>query len=175
MLTRSLFISESSDIPVDKPVAENEKPAAEMKDAPESSSAAVAGESVHETVSAGADTAAGDKQDSAVASAQTPKSKVNRKSIGGSAKGKKLNKKASKAKIHHIDAKPGDFFFAKLKGFPPWPSVVCDEDMLSHNLLNRRPVSAAREDGSYREDFADGGKKVMDRTFPIMFLHTNEL
>ena len=99
-----------------------------------------------------------------------------RKSTGANeAKGKKLNKKQSKAKILHLDAKPGDHFFAKLKGFPPWPVVVAEESMLPPTMLSSRHVSAARPDGTYREDFADGGKKVAERTFPVMYLHTNEL
>lgn len=113
------------------------------------------------------------------AAAVTPKTKTpaRRKSTAGadSAKGKKLNKKGSKAAILHIDAKPGEHYFIKLKGFPQWPCIICDEDMLPHALLKSRPVSAARTDGSYREDFADGGKRVHDRTFPIMYLATNEL
>ncbi|CAJ2501772.1 Uu.00g046250.m01.CDS01 [Anthostomella pinea] len=102
------------------------------------------------------------------------KSKARRKSSGVAAKAQKLNKKASKAKILHTDAKPGDHFFAKLKGFPPWPVVVCEEDMLPQNMLNSRPVTAVRPDGTYRDDFADGGKRVADRTFAVMYLHTNE-
>ncbi|KAI0432952.1 hypothetical protein F5Y09DRAFT_113895 [Xylaria sp. FL1042] len=102
------------------------------------------------------------------------KSQPRRKSTSVADKGKKLNRKASKAKILHVDAKPGDHYFAKLKGFPPWPVVICEEDMLPHNMLNSRPVTAARPDGTYREDFADGGKRVGDRTFPVMYLHTNE-
>lgn len=113
------------------------------------------------------------------AAAVTPKTKTpaRRKSTAGadSAKGKKLNRKGSKAAILHIDAKPGEHYFIKLKGFPQWPCIICDEDMLPHALLKTRPVSAARTDGSYREDFADGGKRVHDRTFPIMYLATNEL
>lgn len=89
--------------------------------------------------------------------------------------GKKLNKKASKAKIIHLDAKPGQHFFAKLKGFPLWPVIICEEDMLPQNMLSTRPVTAARPDGTYREDFADGGKRAADRTYPVMYLHTNEL
>ena len=42
-------------------------------------------------------------------------------------KGKKLNKKKSMNKITHLDAQPGDIFFARLKSYPPWPSIVCDE------------------------------------------------
>ena len=38
-----------------------------------------------------------------------------------------------------------------------------------------RPVTAARPDGTYREDFADGGKRAGDRTYPVMYLYTNEL
>ncbi|KAI1811730.1 hypothetical protein GGS20DRAFT_84233 [Poronia punctata] len=102
------------------------------------------------------------------------KSHARRKSTGAADKSKKLNRKASRVKILHLDAKPGDHFFAKLKGFPPWPVVICEEDMLPHNMLSSRPVTAARPDGSYREDFAEGGKRVADRTYPVMYLHTNE-
>ncbi|KAI1174969.1 hypothetical protein F4777DRAFT_349171 [Nemania sp. FL0916] len=106
--------------------------------------------------------------------AQEAKSQSRRKSTGTANKGKTLNRKASKAKILHLDAKPGDHYFAKLKGFPPWPVVICEEDMLPQNMLNSRPVTAARPDGTLREDFADGGKRAGDRTFPVMYLHTNE-
>ncbi|KAK8126233.1 uncharacterized protein PG998_001992 [Apiospora kogelbergensis] len=41
-------------------------------------------------------------------------------------------------------------------------------------MLSTRPVTAARPDGTYREDFADGGKRAGDRTYPVMYLHTNE-
>ncbi|KAI0842059.1 hypothetical protein F5Y06DRAFT_167017 [Hypoxylon sp. FL0890] len=101
------------------------------------------------------------------------KSKARRKSAG-TAQTKKLNKKQSKAKILHVDAKPGEHYFAKLKGFPPWPVIIADESMLPASMLNSRPVTAARPDGTYREDFADGGKRIADRTFPVMYLHTNE-
>lgn len=102
-----------------------------------------------------------------------PKGKQ-RKSIGAADKGKKLNKKASRAKILHLDAAPGDHYFVKLKGFPQWPVIICDEDMLPQSLLKSRPVTARRADGTYREDYADGGKRAGDRTFPVMYLHTNE-
>lgn len=103
------------------------------------------------------------------------KSKSRRKSTGTSdSKGKKLNRKASR-KILHLDAKPGDHYFVKLKGFPQWPAIVCDEDMLPQALIKTRPVTAIRPDGTYREDYAEGGKRVADRTYPVMYLHTNEL
>ena len=110
------------------------------------------------------------------AGASASKSKAKRKSIGaGESKGKKLNKKQSKQRVLHLDAKPGEHYFVKLKGHPQWPVIICDEDMLPASLLKTRPVTAKRADGSYREDFADGGKKVADRTFPVMYLETNEL
>ena len=90
-------------------------------------------------------------------------------------KSKKLNKKKSQAKITHLDAKPGDYFFARLKSYPPWPSIICDEDILPHSLLTTRPITTKKPDGTYNEAYADGGKKVLDRTFPVMFLYTNEL
>jgi PWWP domain len=90
-------------------------------------------------------------------------------------KNKKLNKKKSMQKITHLDAKPGDYYFARLKSYPPWPSIICDGEMLPQSLLSTRPVTTKKEDGTYRDDYADGGKKVSERTYPIMFLQTNEL
>ena len=62
-----------------------------------------------------------------------------------------------------------------MKGFPKWPAIICDDEMLPEALLANRPVTARRPDGTYREDFLKGGKNVRDRTYPIMFLGTYEL
>ncbi|KAJ3494658.1 hypothetical protein NLG97_g3937 [Lecanicillium saksenae] len=107
----------------------------------------------------------------AAAATETPSSKKNnrRKSVGGG-----LSRKGSKARLSHADAKPGDHFLVKLKGFPPWPVIICDESMLPPALTSSRPVSAAKSDGTYSEAYADGGKRVNDRTFPVMYLFTNE-
>ena len=75
----------------------------------------------------------------------------------------------------HLDVQPGDYWFVQMKGYPPWPAIICDEEMLPTTLLDKRPVSARRPDGSYREDFQEGGKNVRDRRYPVMFLGTNEL
>lgn len=124
------------------------------------------------------DAASGEPIDGTV---ETPvsgsKAKAPRRKSGGvpEHKGKKLNKKASKAKITHSDAQPGDYFFIRLKGYPLWPAIVCDETMLPEPIIKTRPVTAARADGTYRTGYEDGGPKVKDRTFPVMYLHTNEL
>ena len=47
--------------------------------------------------------------------------------------------------------------------------------MLPSSLLTTRPVTAMKDDGTYNEAYADGGKKANERTYPIMFLYTNEL
>lgn len=148
------------------------------------------GDAVHETKEDGADVADESKveeeaskeqkpveQDTAAADAATPASKdKKRKSTGGvpEHKGKKLNKKKSMPTLN-LTCKPGDFYWARLKGYPPWPSVICDESMLPESLLATRPVSTARPDGDIRPDYAEGGKNAKERTFPIMFLSTNEL
>ncbi|KFY49092.1 hypothetical protein V495_00740 [Pseudogymnoascus sp. VKM F-4514 (FW-929)] len=107
--------------------------------------------------------------------ASASKSKARRKSSGvPEHKGRKLNKKESKAKMSNIHAQPGEYYFIKLRGFPKWPGIVASEGMLPELILKSRPVTAARADGSYREDFAEGGKNTLDRTFPVMFLETNE-
>lgn len=172
----SLLLSPSTET-TEKAAAEQteEKPDIEMTDdaAPTAEPASEAADAAETAASEPADQAGGD-----AAAADTSKSKAasKRKSIGGGeTKGKKLNKKASKPRILHLDAKPGDYFFVKLKGFPQWPVIICDEDMLPASLLRSRPVTAKRADGTYREDYADGGKNVADRTFPVMYLHTNEL
>lgn len=109
-------------------------------------------------------------------SAQTPaKGKARRKSAVGEAKGKTLNRKGSKARLTHLDAKPGDHFLVKLKGFPAWPAIICDESMLPPALTESRPVTAQRPDGTWNEPYADGGKRAYDRNFPVMYLYTNEL
>ncbi|ELR10489.1 hypothetical protein VC83_04786 [Pseudogymnoascus destructans] len=103
------------------------------------------------------------------------KSKARRKSSGvPEHKGRKLNKKESKAKMSNIHAQPGEYYFIKLRGFPKWPGIVASEDMLPDAILKSRPVTTAKPDGTYREDFAEGGKNTLDRTFPVMFLETNQ-
>ena len=62
-----------------------------------------------------------------------------------------------------------------MKGHPPWPSVVCDEEMLPHSLLTTRPMTARLPDKTFRKpEYEDGGKRAHERTFSIMFLSTNE-
>ena len=86
-------------------------------------------------------------------------------------KTKKLNKKKSKQAITHLDAKPGEYYLARMKGHPPWPSVICDEEMLPQSLIDSRPVTTKLPDGTFKKpEYADGGKRAHERTFPIMFL-----
>lgn len=103
-----------------------------------------------------------------------------RASVGGSSKkkssaipehkSKKLNKKKSKP-MTNLNAQPGEYYIARMKGHPPWPSIICDEDMLPQSLLTTRPVTAQLADGSFKKpEYADGGKRAYERTFPIMFL-----
>jgi hypothetical protein len=98
-----------------------------------------------------------------------------RKSTAGSPeKGKKLSKKASKAQLL-VNAKPGGQFLVKLKGYPLWPAIIIDEAMMPESLLKSRPVTAARPDGTFHENYAEGGKRMQDRTFPVMYYRTHEL
>ncbi|PQE20904.1 pwwp domain-containing protein [Rutstroemia sp. NJR-2017a BBW] len=126
-----------------------------------------------EAIAPAADGSAEPADGTADTPASASKSKSRRKS-GIPEHKKKLNKKQSKAKMTHIDAKPGDYFFVRLKGYPLWPAIVCDEAMLPTTLLRTRPVTAMRADGTYRADYEDGGPKAKDRTFPVMYLYTNE-
>ncbi|KAJ9669020.1 hypothetical protein H2201_000846 [Coniosporium apollinis] len=120
---------------------------------------------------------AGEEATAAEAGGATAGSKKKEKRKSGAGvpehKTKKLNKKKSMVNLH-LDVKPGEYWWARMKGHPTWPSIVCDEEMLPESLLSKRPVSAARVDGSYRPDFEEGGKNARDRRYPIMFLGTNE-
>jgi hypothetical protein len=121
--------------------------------------------------------AEGPSEPAAAPSPPTTNGKANkRKSVGGvpEHKGKKLNKKKSMPNLQ-LDCKPGQYYWARLKGYPPWPAIICDEEMLPESLLASRPVSTTRADGSLRDDFKEGGKNAKERTFPVMFLATNEL
>lgn len=102
--------------------------------------------------------------------------KEKRKSTSGvpEHKSKSLKKKKSMPTLH-LDCKPGDYYWARLKGHQPWPAIICDEQMLPEMLLGTRPVSTTRPDGSLREDFKEGGKNAKERTYAVMFLQTNEL
>ncbi|KAK7520157.1 hypothetical protein IWZ03DRAFT_412930 [Phyllosticta citriasiana] len=141
-----------------------EKPASEEKDNTE------VREEEKAEVDAGENSTAGVNGASASA-----KSNGKRKSTGGvpEHKSKKLNKKKSMPSLN-LSVKPGEYWWARMKGYASWPVIICDEGMLPESLLNKRPVSAIRPDGTYREDFADGGKNARDRRYPVMFLGTNE-
>lgn len=85
-------------------------------------------------------------------------------------KSKKLNKKKSRP-LTNLNAQPGEYYFARMKGHPPWPSIICDEEMLPQSLLDTRPVTTKLPDGTYKKpEYADGGKRAHERTFPVMFL-----
>ncbi|PGG97023.1 hypothetical protein GX51_07522 [Blastomyces parvus] len=147
--------------------ADKPEPAAETQEEKKDESGAPA----EETAEAAAPSADGANGTPA---ASKKSSAGKRKSTAGDSRGKKLNKKKSVARITHLDAKPGEYYIARLKSYPPWPSIICDEEMLPDSLLSTRPVTTKQVDGTYREDYSDGGKRVHDRTFPIMFLYTNE-
>ena len=85
-------------------------------------------------------------------------------------KSKKLNKKKSRP-LTNLSAQPGEYYIARMKGHPPWPSIIADEDMLPDNILSSRPVTAPLPDGSFKKaEYAEGGKRAHERTYPIMFL-----
>ncbi|KAF1912423.1 hypothetical protein BDU57DRAFT_582678 [Ampelomyces quisqualis] len=83
-------------------------------------------------------------------------------------------KKKKAAPELRLDVSPGEMYMVAMRGYQPWPVIICDEEMLPESLLSKRPVSAKRIDGTYREDFLEGGKNAKDRRYPVMFLGTNE-
>jgi len=101
----------------------------------------------------------------------TPASSKKKKASGvPEHKTKKLNRKKSKPMLH-LEALSGELYLARMKGHPPWPSIIAEEDMLPESILKKRPITAAQPDGTFKKpDYAPGGKRENERTFPIMFL-----
>ncbi|CBX95630.1 hypothetical protein IAQ61_004455 [Plenodomus lingam] len=107
-----------------------------------------------------------------------PKKATNGKRKSGAGVPEHKKKTPAKGKKNapklRLDVSAGDMFMVAMRGYQPWPVIVCDEEMLPESLLSKRPVSAKRIDGTYREDFLEGGKNAKDRRYPVMFLGTNE-
>lgn len=106
--------------------------------------------------------------------ASTKKTSKDRRRSSGVGE-KKLNRKKSMTRVTQLNAKPGEYYLARLRSYAPWPAIICDEEILPVSLIESRPVTAAQEDGTYRADYADDGKRAHERTFPVMFFETNEL
>ncbi|KAL5624640.1 hypothetical protein BROUX41_004700 [Berkeleyomyces rouxiae] len=146
----------------------------------ETPAASASEEKADESTVKSEDKAASEDKDTEMKDADEPVEKketvaskaTHRKKAGGASAGGR--KKKAVRTTQFIDAQPGDQFLVKLKGFPAWPAVIADEDMLPTQLLSTRPVTARRADGTYRDDYAEGGKRMNDRSFPVMYLHTNE-
>ncbi|KAF2467570.1 uncharacterized protein BDR25DRAFT_63824 [Lindgomyces ingoldianus] len=126
---------------------------------------------------AGDETAAGLTAEVANGAPASSKKLNNKRKSGASVpehKKKTPSKKKKGTPELRLNVSPGDYWFVAMRGFAPWPVIVCDEEMLPETLLSKRPVSAQRIDGTYREDFLPDGKNAKDRRYPIMFLGTNE-
>jgi hypothetical protein len=107
--------------------------------------------------------------------ATAKKNNDKRKSGAGEKKKQTPAKKKKAAPELRLNVSPGEMYMVAMRGYQPWPIIICDEEMLPESLLSKRPVSAKRIDGTYREDFLEGGKNAKDRRYPVMFLGTNEL
>lgn len=157
---------ESAEAPAQQPSAPAE--ATDAKEQPQESGDAAA------ATPAKPDAAVQPEANGTPASTKKSGGSAKRKSTGGvpEHKGKQNRRKSAVVQVH---AKPGEYYLARLRSFPPWPSIVCDEEMLPASLLETRPVSAYRADGTIRDDYSENGKRGHERTYPVMFLQTNEL
>lgn len=168
-MTANLLRLSESDAATDKKTeveAEAEKPAPSTED----SETKASGEAVGAAPADAEAAAPAEANGTPVSAKQAAKNR--RTSTGGS---QKLNRKKSQSRITHLDAKPGQTYLARLRSYAPWPAIICDEAILPDSLLETRPVTAMQKDGSYRGDYADGGRRSHERTFPVMFFGTNEL
>ncbi|KAL5395017.1 hypothetical protein PMIN04_005274 [Paraphaeosphaeria minitans] len=170
--------SDSGDVPADAPVEDQVPEAAAATD-----DQAPKDDATDAKPDAAAAEGSGDAAASEALSAtngtpvRSKKANKGRKSAGGvpEHKGKKTpNKKGKKEVKLNLNTKPGDMWMVAMRGYQPWPVVVADEDMLPESLLAKRPVSAIRIDGTYREDFEETGRNAKDRRYAVMFLGTNE-
>ncbi|KAF2187750.1 hypothetical protein K469DRAFT_725217 [Zopfia rhizophila CBS 207.26] len=165
--------AEEGDVVTSGEATEESKPSA-TKPAPAAEETAATDAMEGDTTIAGDDTAAPSAGAANGTPASLKKSNNKRKSAGGVPEHKKKTPKKKAGAELRLDVQPGDFWFVAMRGYPPWPCIVCDEAMLPETLLSKRPVSAQRIDGTYREDFREGGKNAKDRRYPVMFLGTNE-
>lgn len=69
-----------------------------------------------------------------------------------------------------LNVEPGQYWLCKMSGYPDWPCIICDESILSKEMRNQRPVTARQPDGEFKPDYADGGRKERERTYPVLFL-----
>ncbi|KAJ5157596.1 uncharacterized protein N7482_008696 [Penicillium canariense] len=163
----------SGDKPNDTTSANDEKKEAETgtEQAADSGDATEAKGEDDAAAPADAETAAAEANGSP---APSKKSSKDRRRSSGVADKSKLNRKKSMTRIPQLNVKPGEYYLARLRSYAPWPSIICDEEMLPQSLLDSRPVTAAQSDGTYRADYADDGKRAHERTFPVMFFYTNE-
>ncbi|KAF2662820.1 hypothetical protein K491DRAFT_3413 [Lophiostoma macrostomum CBS 122681] len=163
--------------PTEQPAAEEPKPAAADADITGETTATDADATVDATKS-GDDTPVGSSDPAATNGTPASSKKganIRRKSGAGVPEHKKKTPKKGKAPVElHLDVQPGEMWFVAMKGHPAWPVIVCDDDMLPEALISKRPVSAKRLDGTFREDFREGAKNAKDRRYPVMFLGTNE-
>lgn len=127
--------------------------------------------SQEEAESASADAESAPKTNGTPATKKSSKDRRRSSGVGE----KKLNRKKSQSRITNLDAKPGDYYLARLRSYAPWPAIICDEEMLPQSLLDSRPITAKQADGSYRADYSDDGRRAHERSFPVMFFETNEL
>jgi hypothetical protein len=153
--------------------ADEEKEPAEISAGqPSASAEATDAKESQEAATTPAKTGAAPQPEANGTPASTKKS-AKRKSGGIPEHKSKPNRRKSIA--NQVQAKPGEYYLARLRSFPPWPSIVCDEDILPQSLQESRPVSAYRADGTIRDEYAEGGKRAHERTYPVMFFQTNEL
>ncbi|KAJ5291099.1 hypothetical protein N7478_000350 [Penicillium angulare] len=123
-----------------------------------------------ESASADAETAAPESNGAPASAKKSSKDRRRSSAVGE----KKLNRKKSQSRITNLDVKPGEYYLARLRSYAPWPSIICDDEILPNSLLESRPVTAIQEDGTYRAEYADDGKRAHERTYPVMFFETNE-
>ncbi|CAG8113567.1 unnamed protein product [Penicillium salamii] len=151
----------------DKPEAQAEEP---TSDKPEAKAEVPADGDAAEATPADAEAAPATAEVNGTPASAKKSSKNRRVSTGTP----KLNRKKSQSRITHLNAKPGQYYLARLRSYAPWPAIICDDDILPETFLESRPVTAMQKDGSYKGEYADGGRRTHERTFPVMFLQTNE-
>ncbi|KAL1603586.1 hypothetical protein SLS60_005174 [Paraconiothyrium brasiliense] len=171
--------SERGDVPADAPVEEQAPEAAAATDDQAAKDDAADAKPDAAVAESSGDVAAAEELTATNGTPASGKKANNnrRKSTGGvpEHKGKKTPGKKGKKEIKlNLNTKPGDMWLVAMRGYQPWPVIIADEDMLPETLLAKRPVSALRLDGTYREDFEEGGRNAKDRKYPVMFLGTNE-
>lgn len=75
--------------------------------------------------------------------------------------------------IFQVNPRCGEYWLVEVEGQENWPGVICDEELVVHRdflAQNRRPITAARQDGHWLPNYRPQRDRAGTRTFPVLYM-----